>query len=126
MTLSIAAAHHAARNAASIALADAGTGAASLRLYDAAGTLLATCPLAKPCGAVLGDGTILLAAAAVPDIATATGVATRCDWCDGDGHSIASGSVTAAGGGGDFELQGTSGTQIYAGATVLLQGVVLG
>lgn len=126
MTLQITAEHHAARNAASIALADAGPGAASLRLYDGAGMLLGTCLLAKPCGTLLADGAILLQPALEPEIAVASGAAVRMDWCDGHGAPMASGTVTAAGGGGDFELVGTSGTQIYAGAQVLPQGVVIG
>lgn len=126
MTLQITAEHHAARNAASIALADAGPGAASLRLYDGAGMLLGTCLLAKPCGTVQADGAILLLPAPEPEIAVASGAAVRLDWCDGHGAPIASGTVTATGGGGDFELVGTSGTQIYAGAQVLPQGVVIG
>ncbi len=126
MTLGITPEHHAARNAASLALADAGPGASSLRLYDGAGTLLGTCVLAKPCGTLQADGSILLQPALVPEIAVASGAAVRLDWCDGHGAPMASGTVTAAGGGGDFELVGTSGTQIYAGALVLLQGVVIG
>ncbi|ODU36953.1 MAG: hypothetical protein ABT03_14675 [Comamonas sp. SCN 67-35] len=126
MTLQITLGHHAARNAASLALADAGSGASSLRLYDSAGTLLGTCVLAKPCGTIQADGAILLQPAPEPEIAVASGAAVRLDWCDGHGAPMASGTVTAEGGGGDFELTGTSGTQIYAGALVLLQGVVIG
>ena len=60
-------AHRAARNAASIALADTGAGVASIRLYDAeGGTLLAVRLLAKPCGAVNVGGRIELAQASAP------------------------------------------------------------
>ena len=57
-------AHRAARNAASIAMADTGAGVASIKLYVASGgTLLAVRNLAKPCGTVNGAGRIALGAA---------------------------------------------------------------
>lgn len=126
MTLQITAAHQGARNAASAALADSGPAPSALRLYDSAGALLGVCALAKPCAALQPDGTLLLLPGAEPEIAVASGQAVRLEWCDGAGVTIASGTVTAAGGGGDFELVGTSAAQIYAGAQVLVQGVVIG
>ena len=124
--LAITDAHFAARNAASIALADAGTAAATLQLHDAAQVLLATVTLSKPCGHIDTQGRIVLDVSATQDIAIATGAAAWCAWCDGSGTPIATGSVTATGQGGDFELVGTSGTMIYAGAVVLLSGITIG
>ena len=126
MTLAITTAHHAARNAATIALADSGPGYSTLRLYDGASVYLGACALAKPCAEVQPDGTLMLLPNIEPEIAVASGVAVRLEWCDGAGVAIATGTVTELGGGGDFELVGASGTQIYAGAQVLLQAVVIG
>ena len=63
-------AHRAARNAASIALADTGAGVASIKLYSApsGGTLLAVRNLAKPCGSVNAAGRIALAQAVADDL----------------------------------------------------------
>ncbi len=63
-------AHRAARNAASIALADTGAGVASIKLYDApsGGTLLAVRNLAKPCATVTAAGRIVLAQAVADDL----------------------------------------------------------
>lgn len=126
MTLLITTAHQAARNAASVALADGGPGQSTLRLYDSADVYLGACLLAKPCAEVQPDGTLVLLPAVEPEIAVASGAAVRLEWCDGAGVSIASGTVSELGGGGDFELVGASGTQVYAGAQVLLQSVVIG
>ena len=87
---------------------------------------LGACALAKPCAEVQPDGTLMLLPNIEPEIAVASGVAVRLEWCDGAGVAIATGTVTELGGGGDFELVGASGTQIYAGAQVLLQAVVIG
>jgi hypothetical protein len=126
MTLQITTAHQAARNAASVALADSGPGYSTLRLYDGADVYLGACLLAKPCAELQPDGTLVLLPNAEPEIAVASGAAVRLEWCDGAGVVIATGTVTELGGGGDFELVGASGTQIYAGAQVLLQAVVIG
>ena len=82
--------------------------------------------LAKPCAELQADGTLLLLPSPDPEIAVASGVAVRVEWCDGAGVVIAYGTVTDAAGDGDFRLEGADGTQIYAGAQVLLQGVVIG
>ena len=126
MTLAITTAHQAARNAATIALADGGPGYSTLRLYDGASVYLGACALAKPCAEVQPDGTLMLLPNIEPEIAVASGVAASLEWRDGAGVAIATGTVTELGGGGDFELVGASGTQIYAGAQVLLQAVVIG
>lgn len=119
--------HRAARNAASIALADAGgPGAASLRLTDAAGTLLAQITLARPCASLTPEGRIALHVGGAPEIAIASGIAAQLHWCDGAGQAIASASVSAPGGGGAIELAGSAGAQIYAGAALQLAGLLLG
>ena len=78
------AAHRAARNAASIALADSGAGVASIKLYSApsGGTLLAVRNLAKPCATVNGAGRIALAQAVADDLVLADGGAAWAEWCD--------------------------------------------
>lgn len=126
MTLAITQGHQAARNAASVAYADSGAGNSRLRLYDGADVFLGACLLAKPCAELQADGTLLLLPSPDPEIAVASGVAVRVEWCDGAGVVIAYGTVTDAAGDGDFRLVGADGTQIYAGAQVLLQGVVIG
>ena len=126
MTLAITQGHQAARNAASVAYADSGPGNSRLRLYDGADVFLGACLLAKPCAELQTDGTLLLLPSPDPEIAVASGVAVRLEWCNGAGEVIAHGTVTDATGDGDFQLVGADGTQIYAGAQVLLQGVVIG
>lgn len=68
-------AHRAARNAASIAMADTGAGVASIKLYAASGgTLLAVRQLAKPCGSVNAAGRIALAQAVADVVFVRDGV----------------------------------------------------
>lgn len=137
-------AHRAARNAASIALADAGVANASLKLYTApAGTLLATRQLAKPCATVRpGDARIELATGDATDVAVATGAASWATWCDGSGQEISAGRVTDVDGNitdalgnvvpdplgiGPFVLGGGApGTMVYAGGLVLLNAGLIG
>ena len=137
-------AHKAARNAASIALADQGAANATLRLYTAlGGTLLAIRNLAKPCGTVRpADGRIVLAMGSGDEVATATGSALWGEWCDGSGVSISVGRVTDVNGNftdgfgqvvpdpeglGPFVLGGGApGTMVYAGGLVLLHAGVIG
>lgn len=125
--LAISTAHRAARNAASIALADAKTEAAQVLIYTAdGGTLLAVRRLAKPCGTINGDGRIVLQAAVANDLVLASGSATWAAWCDGDGVPIAAGAVTDEAGEGPFKLGGTVGTALYAGGVVVLGSSLLG
>jgi len=113
--------HRAARNQASIDLADAGGAPSSIKLYDApGGTLLAVRSLATPCGVITPEGRISLQGASTSDIVQASGAATWGEWCDGAGAAIASGAVTDAAGVGPFKLAGTSGTMLYAGGLLLL------
>ena len=59
--MTISTAHRAARNAASIAMADAGPGPSSVKIYtEQGGVLLAVCRLAKPCGTINAQGRIAL------------------------------------------------------------------
>lgn len=118
----ITAAHRAARNQASIDLADAGAGPSSIKFYTAqGGTLLAQRTLAKPCGAINGEGRIQLQASAADDLVGTSGAAGWAEWCDGDGHAIGGGAVTDEAGEGPFKLEGTVGTMIYAGGVVALK-----
>lgn len=119
--MNITLAHRAARNQASIDLADAGAAASSIKLYDAqGGTLLAQRTLAKPCGTITTDGRISLVAASADDLVVATGAVAWAEWCNGDGTAIAADAVTDDAGAGPFKLAGTAGTMIYAGGVVAL------
>ncbi len=120
MTLSVV--HRAARNQASIDLADQGVGSACIRLYDAeGGTLLAQRTLAKPCGTLTVDGRISLVLAAEPDLVVVSGIPAWGEWCDGDGAAIWGAAVTGADGAGPFKLAGTApNLTIYEGGIVAL------
>lgn len=139
-----AAVRQAARNAASIALADTGSGNSSLRLYTSAGgTLLAVRTLGKPCGTVGAgpDHRITLAMVETTEVAIATGAARHAEWCDGSGVAISAGRVTDPDGNvtdgtgavvpdpegvGPFVLGGSAGTMVYAGGLVLLYAGLIG
>lgn len=127
MTLAISTAHRAERNSASIALADAKTGSASLRIYDTeGGMLLAVRRLAKPCGSIDASGRIVLQAGGLNDLVQVSGAAGWATWCDGDDVPIAAGAVTDAAGAGPFKLAGSAGTALYAGGLVLLGDTLIG
>ena len=137
-------AHRAARNAASIALADAGPGNASIRAYTAlGGTLLAVRSLERPCGTVRpSDGRIVLTPLESTEVALATGAATWAEWCNASGVAISAGRVTDPAsnvtdgtgavvadplGVGPFVLGGgAAGTMVYAGGLVLLFAALIG
>ncbi len=124
--MNITAAHRAARNAATIATADAGAGNSSIKLYTAeGGTLLGTRTLAKPCGVLNGAGRIVLQLSAAQEMVAADGTATWAEWCDGDGTPIATGTVTDETGAGPWVLEGTAGTQVYAGGVIGLSATAL-
>lgn len=135
--------HRAARNAASIALADTGPGVASICLYTAqGGDLLALRKLQKPCAQItaLPDGRIALLQAGDDDLVLADGVATWGAWVDAAGTPISQGHVTDAQGRigppgsaaphpkglGPFVLTAGEGTQLYAGAIVRLVAALIG
>ena len=124
--MNITTAHRAARNQASIDMADAGAGNSSIKLYTAeGGTLLGTRTLAKPCGVINGAGRIVLQLGAAQEMVAADGTATWAEWCDGDGAPIATGAVTDETGAGPWVLEGTAGTQVYAGGVIGLSATAL-
>lgn len=126
MSLAITTAHRAARNQASIDMADDGPGPSSIKLYTAeGGTLLGTRTLAKPCGAITAEGRIALLGAGVQDLVVASGSATWATWCDGAGAPIAAGAVTDEAGAGPFRLEGATGTAVYEGGVVALNSTAL-
>lgn len=117
----ISAAHAAARLQATLAFADAGTGPASIQLYDANEQLLVTLTLTKPCGQVTEAGYLLLTQAnGGGDMILASGQAAIGIWSAGDGQLIGRGLVTDEAGQGHFKLLGSSGTQLYAGGKAIL------
>lgn len=118
--IAVTTAHRAARNQASIDLADEG-GASTIKLYtEQGGTLLATRTLAQPCGTITSEGRIQLMPAATSDVVAVTGTPTWAEWCDGAGVPIAAGAVTDEEGEGPFKLEGTGTMVIYAGGVVTL------
>lgn len=118
--------HRAARNAATVATADAGAGNSNIKLYTAeGGTLLGTRTLAKPCGTINGAGRIVLQLSAAQEMVAADGIATWAEWCDGDGAPIAMGEVTDETGAGPFKLEGAAGTHVYAGGVIGLSATAL-
>ena len=124
--MNITTAHRAARNQASIDMADAGAGNSSIKLYTAeGGTLLGTRTLAKPCGVINGAGRIVLQLSAAQEMVAADGTATWAEWCNGDGDPIATGTVTDETGAGPWMLEGTAGTQVYAGGVIGLSATAL-
>ncbi len=124
--MNITTAHRAARNAATIAAADAGAGNSSIKLYTAeGGTLLGTRTLAKPCGTLNGAGRIVLQLSAAQEMVAEDGTATWAEWCDGDGTPIATGTVTDETGSGPWILEGAAGTQVYAGGVIGLSATAL-
>lgn len=119
--MNITTAHRAARNQASLDLANTGTGPSSIKLYDGqGGALLAQRNLADPCGEITPEGRINLLPASTTELVQTTGAVAWAQWCDGDGVAIASGAVTDAAGAGPFKLAGTMGTMVYAGGVVAL------
>ena len=67
-------------------LLDAGSGAGSIKIRDAADVLLAQVPLSDPCGSVNGSTGQLTFSIAGPDTsADASGTAAYGEFCDSDG-----------------------------------------
>lgn len=126
MSLAITTAHRAARNQASIDMADTGPAPSCIKLYTAeGGTLLGTRTLAKPCGTLTPEGRIALQGAAAQDLVAASGAAAWAAWCDGTGAPIAAGAVTDEAGAGPFKLLGATGTNVYEGGVVALDAATL-
>lgn len=118
--MNITTAHRAARNQASIDLADVG-GPSSIKLYtEPGGTLLGVRTLAQPCGTITAEGRIQLMPAATNDLVGATGTPTWAEWCNGAGVAIAGGAVTDEAGAGPFRLKGSGTMIIYEGGVVAL------
>lgn len=126
MSLAIITAHRAARNQASINMADTGPAPSCIKLYTAeGGTLLGTRTLAKPCGVITAEGRIALQGATVQDLVVASGAVAWAAWCDGSGAAIAAGAVTDEAGAGPFKLLGATGTAVYEGGVVALDSTAL-
>lgn len=116
----ISEAHNTARLEATVAFADTGANPSRIEFYDASEQLLVSVPLAKPCGAVAGGVLVLIAADPTGTLITADGIATHAAWFSGNNTLVAAGSVSDATGDGPFILQGTSGTQLYAGGRAVM------
>ena len=106
--------------AATVALADSGSGNSYIVVYNAAAAPLATLHLAKPCGTV--SGAVLRLSQQEPggDLIAETGIATSASWFAGNGILVAQGAVTDESGPGPFILGGSAGTQLYAGGRAIL------
>ena len=112
--------HNAARLAATVAFADAGLSASRIDYFDASDNWLATVTLAEPCGEVEAGVLQLRQADPSGDMIAASGIAAQARWYNGDGLLVASGAVSDESGTGPFYVQGTAGTQIYAGGKLVL------
>lgn len=67
-------------------LIDSGASAGSIKIRDAADVLLATIPLADPCGTVNGTtGQLTITPAGRDESAEASGTAAYAEFCDSDG-----------------------------------------
>lgn len=67
-------------------LVDAGSGAGSIKIRDAADVLLAQIPLSDPCGSVNGTtGQLTFSIAGRDESADASGTAAYGEFCDSDG-----------------------------------------
>lgn len=121
--------HIAARNQASITLADSGPDASCIKLYTApAGQLLAVRTLAKPCGVITAAGRISLQQAPADDLVLATGEPAYAEWCNGHGVKIESFIVTPENGAGPIRILGVAdkdSAMIYEGGLVLLASPAL-
>ncbi len=68
-------------------LIDAGAGAGSIKIRDAADVLLAQIPLTDPCGTVNGTtGQLTITMAGRDESADASGTAAYAEFCDSDGE----------------------------------------
>ena len=122
----IPAAHNNARLAATLAYADAGAEKSRIEFYDGNDVRLGTVVLAKPCGAIVSDALVLTQLDPVNDLVAVSGVAVKAAWIAGNNALVAAGSVTDETGSGPFILQGTAGTQLYAGGRLILGATRLG
>lgn len=116
----ISAAHASARQSATVAFADTGSENSRIHFYDATETLLATVVLSKPCGTISGGFIRLAQLSPSGDMIAANGVAIKAEWVNGANTLVAAGAVSDEAGEGPFVLQGTTGTQLYAGGRAIL------
>lgn len=116
----ISASHNQARQQATISFADAGANPSRIEFYNAADLLLAVATLAKPCGVITGGYIRLAQAAPAGDMIAIDGIAVRAQWISGANQLVASGPATDEAGEGPFIIQGTSGTQLYAGGRLII------
>lgn len=132
-----------AQLAALLAAADAGEGSAKVRLYrtarsEAMGLLpaerMVEVPLAKPCGELQPDGTLVLTVAAEAQggaMVLLTGIPRTGELVAADGTVLLDGGVTDAEGGGCFQVAGgatavgDNSPAFYAGGLLSLTSAVL-
>ena len=100
---------------AAVDLLDAGSGAGRMDITTAGDVVLSSHTLSDPAFGAASDGVATASAIGDDTSANATGTAAKCKWYDSDSTLYFTGTVTAAAGGGDIELNSTS---ISAGVTV--------
>lgn len=140
MAWTLTPAHQDARNAAAqavanmqtIALADTGPAASTLRIYTDADpetderTHLVTITLDKPCGTLVSGQIALVQETAGGDMVLATGVPTWAQWLNGAGVAIASCTVSAEDGDGDLKISTRADGMVFAGGYVTLAEGLIG
>ena len=116
----ISADHLEARQRATIAFADTGVDNSRIHFYDSVNGLLATVILAKPCAEINAGVIKLQQESGIGDMILADGAAVSARWISGDDKLVALGAVSDETGVGPFVIQGTAGTQLYAGGRLVL------
>lgn len=116
----ISADHLEARQRATIAFADTGANNSRIHFYDSVNELLATVILAKPCAEINAGVIKLLQESGIGDMIPSDGAAVSARWVSGDDKLVAQGAVSDETGAGPFVIQGTAGTQLYAGGRLVL------
>lgn len=116
----ISADHLNARQRATIAFADTGANNSRIHFYDSVNELLATVILAKPCAEINAGVIKLLQESGIGDMIPSDGAAVSARWVSGDDKLVAQGAVSDETGAGPFVIQGTAGTQLYAGGRLVL------
>ncbi|PAT34970.1 hypothetical protein [Vandammella animalimorsus] len=114
----------AARSQALIDRADAGSGHSTIEIYDAsspAPVRLCVLVLDKPCGQVINNLVRLKQKEAAGDFVDFDGQPATCKWLDGNGHLVATGTVSGPDGDGDLRMRNRLGTaQMWAGGRAVL------
>ena len=116
----ISADHLEARQRATIAFADTGVDNSRIHFYDSVNGLLATVILAKPSAEINAGVIKLLQESGIGDMIPSDGAAVSARWVSGDDKLVAQGAVSDETGVGPFVIQGTAGTQLYAGGRLVL------